>query len=209
MTVLASIQSGKSLLARLFSCYVIANQPGPTMILQATDVRITDHFSLYTIWGIALVYLYFQFPLMVLVIAPAIDGLRREWREAAENMGATTADYWRRVALPILMPSLLGSMILLFGNAFGAQATAYALTGGFISIVPILIAIRFSFNEGRSRSTAQARSRYPARAWKISFPAFSRLSEPCTEFSPIERANNLRIVPSAACSGLVAPMISR
>jgi putative spermidine/putrescine transport system permease protein len=109
------------------------------LILQATDVRITDHFSLYTIWGIALVYLYFQFPLMVLVIAPAIDGLRREWREAAENMGATPADYWRRVALPILMPSILGTVILLFGNAFGAQATAFQLTGGTIPVASVLI----------------------------------------------------------------------
>ena len=30
-------------------------------------------------------------------------------------------------------------MILLFGNAFGAYATAYALTGGFINLVPIQI----------------------------------------------------------------------
>ena len=65
---------------------------------------------------------------MVLIIAPAIDGLRKDWREASENMGASSCQYWRHVALPILMPSLLGTMILLFGNAFGAQATAYQLT---------------------------------------------------------------------------------
>ncbi len=72
---------------------------------------------------------------MVLIIAPAIDGLKQEWREAAENMGATPRQYWRRVALPILTPSILGTMILLFGNAFGAQATAYQLTGGTLNIV--------------------------------------------------------------------------
>ncbi len=38
--------------------------------------------------GIELVYLYFQLPLMILVIAPALDGLKREWREAASNLGA-------------------------------------------------------------------------------------------------------------------------
>ena len=84
-------------------------------------------------------YFYFQLPLMILIIAPAIDGLKKEWREASENMGASTFQFWRYVALPILTPSLLGAMILLFGNAFGAQATAYQLTGGFINIVPILI----------------------------------------------------------------------
>ena len=73
-------------------------------------------FSLYSKIGLELVYMYFQFPLMVLIIAPAIDGLKRDWREAAENMGASTFQYWRYVALPILMPSLLGTVILLFGN---------------------------------------------------------------------------------------------
>ena len=96
-------------------------------------------FKLYSFWGLVIVYLYFQIPLMVLVIAPAIDGLKREWREAAENLGASTSQYWRHVALPVLMPSLLGAGILLFGSAFGAYATAYALTSGRLPLVPLLI----------------------------------------------------------------------
>jgi putative spermidine/putrescine transport system permease protein len=96
-------------------------------------------FKLYSFWGLVIVYLYFQIPVMVLVIAPAIDGLRREWREAAENLGATTSQYWRHIALPVLMPSLLGAGILLFGSAFGAYATAYALTSGRLPLVPLLI----------------------------------------------------------------------
>jgi putative spermidine/putrescine transport system permease protein len=96
-------------------------------------------FTLYTFWGLSLVYMYFQFPLMVLIIAPAIDGLRQEWLEASENLGASSFQYWRYVAFPILLPSLLGSMVLLFGNSFGAYATAFALTGGQINLVTIVI----------------------------------------------------------------------
>jgi putative spermidine/putrescine transport system permease protein len=96
-------------------------------------------FTIYSKTGLEIVYLYFQFPLMVLIIAPALDGLRREWREAAENLGASAFQYWRHVALPILAPSILGTMILLFGNSFGAQATAFQLTGGTIEIVTIAI----------------------------------------------------------------------
>jgi putative spermidine/putrescine transport system permease protein len=96
-------------------------------------------FNLYTFWGLSFTYMYFQFPLMVLIIAPALDGLKREWREASENLGATTWQYWRYVALPVLLPSLLGATILLFGNAFGAYATAYALTGGNLNLVTIVI----------------------------------------------------------------------
>jgi len=96
-------------------------------------------FNLYSFAGLSLTYMYFQFPLMVLIMAPALDGLKREWREAAENLGATTTQYWLRIALPVLLPSLLGAIILLFGNAFGAYATAYALTGGGLPIVTIQI----------------------------------------------------------------------
>ncbi len=96
-------------------------------------------FNLYSFAGLSLTYLYFQFPLMVLIIAPALDGLKREWREAAENLGASSWQYWRHVAFPILLPSLLGTMILLFGNAFGAYATAFALTGGLLNLVTIVL----------------------------------------------------------------------
>jgi putative spermidine/putrescine transport system permease protein len=96
-------------------------------------------FSLYTFWGLVLVYSYFQLPLMILVTVPALSALRPEWREAATNLGASSFTYWQRVALPILMPSLIAATMLLFANAFGAYATAYALAQGAINIVPILI----------------------------------------------------------------------
>ncbi len=101
-------------------------------------------FSLYSFLGLTLVYLYFQIPLMVLTILPALDGLKREWREAAENLGATQIQYWRHVALPVLTPSILGTMILLFGNSFGAHATAYALTGGLFNLATLLIGQQIS-----------------------------------------------------------------
>jgi putative spermidine/putrescine transport system permease protein len=96
-------------------------------------------FNLISFSGLALTYLYFQVPLMVLIITPALDGLKREWREAAECLGASGAQYWRMVALPVLWPSLLGTFALLFANAFGAVATAMALTGSSLSIMPIIL----------------------------------------------------------------------
>jgi putative spermidine/putrescine transport system permease protein len=96
-------------------------------------------FNLYSMSGLVLAYTYFQFPLMVLTITPALEGLKKEWREASANLGASSWQYWRDVALPILLPSILGATLLLFGSAFGAYATAYALTGGSIYLITILI----------------------------------------------------------------------
>jgi putative spermidine/putrescine transport system permease protein len=96
-------------------------------------------FNLLSFWGLTLTYLYFQIPLMVLILTPAFDGLRREWREASDILGASSWQYWRHIAIPILWPSLLGTTLLLFANSFGAVATAYGLTGGSINIVTILL----------------------------------------------------------------------
>jgi putative spermidine/putrescine transport system permease protein len=96
-------------------------------------------FNLLSFGGLTLTYLFFQIPLAILIITPALDGMRREWREAAAILGASGFQYWRIVAFPILWPSLLGTFALLFANSFGAVATAYALTGSSLSIVPILL----------------------------------------------------------------------
>lgn len=102
------------------------------------DLRLLG-FNLLSFWGLTITYLFFQIPLMILIITPAIDGLKREWKEAASILGASTLQYWRMVAFPILFPSLLGTFALLFANAFGAVATAIALTGSSLSIAPILL----------------------------------------------------------------------
>jgi putative spermidine/putrescine transport system permease protein len=96
-------------------------------------------FSIYQFWGLVIVYTYFQLPLMILLTLPALSALRPEWREAATNLGASTFTYWRRVGLPILLPSLIAATMLLFANSFGAFATAFALAQGNINLVPILI----------------------------------------------------------------------
>lgn len=96
-------------------------------------------FNILSFWGLTLTYIYFQIPLMVVIITPAIDGIKREWGEAAATLGATQSQYWRMVVIPVLWPSFLGTVILLFANAFGAIATAYALTGSSLNIVPILL----------------------------------------------------------------------
>jgi putative spermidine/putrescine transport system permease protein len=99
-----------------------------TKLLETVGIDLTGSgFSLSSMAGLVLVYLYFQIPLMFLVVMPAVAGLRETWREAATLMGANTARYWWSVAAPLLLPSVLGGMMLLFINAFSAYATAYVL----------------------------------------------------------------------------------
>jgi putative spermidine/putrescine transport system permease protein len=96
-------------------------------------------FTIFNFDGVALVYAYFQIPLMILVITPALEGLRPAWREAAEGLGARGWQYWRYVGGPVLLPSVLGGVLLLFGSALSAYATADALTNGSIALTSIQI----------------------------------------------------------------------
>ena len=110
------------------------------LLKKYADINLySTGFSILSFWGLTITYLYFQIPLMVLIITPALDGLRREWREACDCLGGTAYQYWRHVALPVLWPSVLGATLLLFANSFGAVATAYALTGSSLNIVTILL----------------------------------------------------------------------
>ncbi len=96
-------------------------------------------FNLFSFTGLSIVYLYFQLPLMFLIIAPALDGLKNEWREAAESLGASRRQYWQMVGLPVLTPTILGCFLLLFANSFGTLATVYALMGSGFDVVPIVL----------------------------------------------------------------------
>ena len=96
-------------------------------------------FSLGTFTGLLIVYLYFQLPLMIIIFSPAIVALRREWVEAAYNLGANQFNYWRTVGIPLLFPSFVASFLLLFASGFSAYATANALTVGNLPLTPLQI----------------------------------------------------------------------
>ena len=103
-------------------------------------------FTLASMTGLGLVYLYFLIPLMVLTIIPALEALRPQWREAADNLGATGWQYWRYVGGPVLLPPVLGATMLLFASAFAAYATARALVGSSVPLVTLQIADALSSN---------------------------------------------------------------
>ncbi|MGF1869156.1 ABC transporter permease [Photobacterium indicum] len=99
-----------------------------------------DDFNLYSKTGLTFIYIYFQIPLAMLLLYPAFDALRDDWEEAAALLGANKWRYWLHIALPVLSPALLGTLIILIANAMGAYASAYALTTGNYNLVTIRIA---------------------------------------------------------------------
>jgi putative spermidine/putrescine transport system permease protein len=101
-------------------------------------------------WGIAVIYTYFQVPLMVLVFLPAIDGLKAQWREASDSLGASSWQYWRYVGGPLLAPAFFGAALLLFANALSAFATIVAWENQIAYIVPQQIYLAINSEVGLS-----------------------------------------------------------
>jgi putative spermidine/putrescine transport system permease protein len=104
------------------------------------------------------VYLYFQWPLMTVLMLPAFNAIQREWLEAARGLGSSSLGFWLKVGIPVLLPTLLGSMILLFANSFGAYATVYALSQGSINLLPTQIGFQVSGQVGYDPGAAAALS---------------------------------------------------
>ncbi|MUK50495.1 ABC transporter permease [Aliivibrio fischeri] len=101
---------------------------------------LIDDFNLYGKWGLLSLYIYFQIPLAVLLLYPAFDALSDDWQAASALLGAKTWQYWRKIALPVLFPALLGTFIILIANAIGAYASVYALTNGNYNVITVRIA---------------------------------------------------------------------
>ena len=103
-------------------------------------INALSTYNLYTMNGMSLIYIYFQFPLSTLLLIPAFDGVQKQWKEAWTLLGGTPGIFWRKVGIPVLMPSILGTFSVLFANALAAYATIYALMMDNIALLPVQIA---------------------------------------------------------------------
>jgi putative spermidine/putrescine transport system permease protein len=98
-----------------------------------------DGAWIYALPGLVLPYIYFQVPLMIITFMPAMSALQPQWAEANLTLGGTRAGFWRHIGMPVLAPSFLASLLLLFANAFSSYATAAALASQGSQIVPLQI----------------------------------------------------------------------
>ena len=112
-----------------------------TILLRQFGIDLMSFFSIYSVIGLIVVYLYFQVPLMIVLMLPAFAALKDDWSEASASLGGTGRDFWRRIGIPVLMPSVIAGTVLLFASSMGAYATAQALIGSRINLMTIQISI--------------------------------------------------------------------
>ncbi len=142
LIALASISSNAGGVSLGFAFITILGQAGMlTILLRHLGIDLMSFFSIYSVIGLIVVYLYFQVPLMIVLMLPAFAALRPDWAEASDSLGGDRRDYWRRIGIPVLMPSIVAGTVLLFVSSMGAYATAQALIGSRINLMTIQISI--------------------------------------------------------------------
>jgi putative spermidine/putrescine transport system permease protein len=127
-----------------FSYIILLGNVGVLVMLgKQYGIDFLANFNLYSFSGLAIIYIYFQIPLATMLLIPSFNGLRPEWKESVNLLGGSNLTYWLRVAAPALLPSLLGTVSVLFANAIAAYATAYALVQNNFSLLPIRMSEQF------------------------------------------------------------------
>lgn len=143
-TMLLNMTSNFSGVPLAFAFMVLMGNTGVLTILgERAGIPFLADFNLYSSDGLMLVYIYFQIPLAALLLLPAFRGIQPQWREAATILQAGTADYWLRIAIPNLLPSILGTLSVLFSNALAAYATAYALVMNNYAMLALQITSKY------------------------------------------------------------------
>jgi putative spermidine/putrescine transport system permease protein len=142
LITLASLSSNAGGISLGFAFITILGSAGMiTILVKQFGIDLLSFFSIYSVIGLIVVYLYFQVPLMIVLMLPAFAGLRADWAEASVSLGGSNRDFWRRVGIPVLMPSIVAGTVLLFVSSMGAYATAQALIGSRINLMTIQISI--------------------------------------------------------------------
>lgn len=138
--LLSNMTSNFSGVPLAFAFMIILGNTGLfTILLKHMGINLTKFFNLYSGMGVAAVYIYFQIPLAILLMYPAYDAVKSEWKEACLMLGGSKIDFWRQIGFPILSPTIFGTIVVLFANSMGAYATVIALTNGNYNLIPVRI----------------------------------------------------------------------
>jgi iron(III) transport system permease protein len=95
-----------------------------TLGLQEAPWRLTG------VWAIIFVHAYTMYVYVFLFVSAGLERFDTTLEEAAAGLGASSWQRLRRVTLPLLMPAIAGSMLLVFMTALGSFSAPYVFGGG-------------------------------------------------------------------------------
>jgi putative spermidine/putrescine transport system permease protein len=124
--VMLLAQSG--IVARLAYALGLIAQPGdfPPLFYDRSSV------------GIVLVYLWKEVPFIGLVLLAVLKSVGTEYEEAAATLGASPWQRLRFVLLPLLLPGLFATSVIVFAYMFGSFEIPLLLGARYPEVLPVL-----------------------------------------------------------------------
>ena len=113
------------------------------LISQKIGFTPLSSYTLYSMRGMFIIYVYFQIPMGTLLLLPTFEKVKKEWKEAARLMNDGSVRFWLQIGIPVMMPGILGTFNMLFSNAIATYATPYLLVNNSISLRPVKIVDMF------------------------------------------------------------------
>jgi putative spermidine/putrescine transport system permease protein len=123
--VLLLTQSG--LLARLAYSVGLLEQPNEFPVL------VFDRWQIATV----LVYLWKEIPFIGLVVLAVLQGIGQEYEEIAQTLGANRWQRFRYVLLPLIMPGLITTGVIVFAYVFGSFEIPLLLGQRYPNVLPV------------------------------------------------------------------------
>ncbi|WBY63625.1 MAG: ABC transporter, permease protein [Thermocaproicibacter melissae] len=117
----------------------------------------TQFNGIYGFTGILLVFTLQSFPLIYIYISGALKRLDNSLNEAAESLGCTGIKRIVKVVMPLIMPTILASALLVFMRIFADFGTPMLIGEGYRTI-PVLIYNQFISEVGSDDGFAAALS---------------------------------------------------
>ena len=106
--------------------------------------------------GIVMSYVWKEVPFMGVIVLAVLQSLGENYEDSARNLGANWWQRFRYVTLPLIMPALLSTSIIVFAFTFGAYEVPGVLGVRFPRVLPVM-ALRFFMDADlNARSEAMA-----------------------------------------------------
>jgi putative spermidine/putrescine transport system permease protein len=94
---------------------------------------------LQTFPNLVLVMVHLHVPFGILILASSIQNVSQEKIDAAKILGASTFQILRRIYIPLTMPAIVSSAILVFALAISSYLIPILITGQKLRLLPMAI----------------------------------------------------------------------
>ena len=144
-----------TIVVRSLGWIILLSNTGPVnFALIASGIANAPVQLIYNQFGVILGLVHAFLPMMILILTSVIQHVDRTLEEAAEDLGASRMEMFRRVLIPLSVPGIAAASILIFAVTTSVYTTTVMLGGGKVLTTPVQIGQEFFMTLNYPRAAA-------------------------------------------------------